>query len=64
MSSSRRGIASCLAAVAMLCAAAPTHANVPHTVQPGETLWSIAARQRLEHELAGSRQRPFRRGAA
>ncbi|HEY7150408.1 MAG TPA: LysM peptidoglycan-binding domain-containing protein [Solirubrobacterales bacterium] len=25
------------------CAAAPSQAAVPHTVQPGETLWSIAA---------------------
>jgi soluble lytic murein transglycosylase-like protein len=33
-----------LAIVAMSYAAAsPAHANVPHTIQPGETLWSIAA---------------------
>ncbi len=43
MTSSRRGIATAFATVAMLCAAAPTHANVPHTVQPGETLWSVAS---------------------
>ncbi|HEX5909052.1 MAG TPA: transglycosylase SLT domain-containing protein [Thermoleophilaceae bacterium] len=43
MSSSRRGIATAFATVAMLCAAVPAHANVPHTVQPGETLWSVAA---------------------
>src|ERR687894_2194316 len=27
----------------LLAAAAPASAAVPHTVQPGETLWSIAA---------------------
>ena len=47
MSSSRRGIATAFATVAMLCAAAPTHANVPHTVQPGETLWSVATANSL-----------------
>ena len=47
MTSSRRGIATAFATVAMLCAAAPSHANVPHTVQPGETLWSVAAANSL-----------------
>jgi LysM repeat protein len=31
-------------AVAALASCAPAAASVPHTVQPGETLWSIAAR--------------------
>ena len=47
MTSSRRGIATAFATVAMLCAAAPAHANVPHTVQPGETLWSVATANSL-----------------
>jgi murein DD-endopeptidase MepM/ murein hydrolase activator NlpD len=29
--------------LAATCATAPSYAAVPHTVQPGETLWSIAA---------------------
>jgi hypothetical protein len=29
--------------VAAACAAAPSYGAAPHTVQPGETLWSIAA---------------------
>jgi LysM repeat protein len=36
-----------LFAVAMLIPAAPAAAAVPHTVQPGETLWSIAAANNL-----------------
>src|SRR5690242_21624408 len=32
-----------LAFVTALVAAAPASAGVPHVVQPGETLWSIAA---------------------
>jgi N-acetylmuramoyl-L-alanine amidase len=34
-------------AVALLLPAAPASAAVPHTVQPGETLWSIAAANNL-----------------
>src|SRR5215210_1081758 len=33
--------------VLLLLAAAPAHAAVSHTVQPGETLWSIAAANNL-----------------
>jgi soluble lytic murein transglycosylase-like protein len=36
-----------LALAACFCAAAPAQAAVPHTVQPGETLWSIAAANNL-----------------
>lgn len=44
MTSSRRRLVSGLAlATALWATAAPAHANVPHTVQPGETLWSVAA---------------------
>ena len=32
-----------LFSLALLIPAAPASAAVPHTVQPGETLWSIAA---------------------
>src|SRR4051794_16533826 len=32
-----------LTVLAALAAGAPASASVPHTVQPGETLWSIAA---------------------
>ena len=32
-----------LASACAVCLAAPAHAGVPHTVQPGETLWTIAA---------------------
>jgi soluble lytic murein transglycosylase-like protein len=32
-----------LSVAAVLCAAAPAAASVPHVVQPGETLWQIAA---------------------
>ena len=32
-----------IGALAALAASAPASASVPHTVQPGETLWSIAA---------------------
>jgi soluble lytic murein transglycosylase-like protein len=32
---------------ALMCIAAPAQAAVPHTVQPGETLWSIAAANNL-----------------
>src|SRR4051794_39345328 len=32
-----------LGALAALAACAPANASVPHTVAPGETLWSIAA---------------------
>jgi N-acetylmuramoyl-L-alanine amidase len=42
---SRISIAAACAAVVALPAAAP--ASVPHTVQPGETLWSIAAASNL-----------------
>ncbi|HYI36913.1 MAG TPA: transglycosylase SLT domain-containing protein [Thermoleophilaceae bacterium] len=42
MTSSRRGITSALALVATLCLVSTAHATV-HTVQPGETLWSIAS---------------------
>ena len=33
--------------LALLASAAPASAAVPHTVQPGETLWSIAAANNL-----------------
>src|SRR3954463_10523302 len=33
--------------IAMLITAAPASAAVPHAVQPGETLWSIAAANNL-----------------
>ena len=33
--------------IVLLIAAAPAGAAVPHTVQPGETLWSIAAANNL-----------------
>src|SRR6476646_2613804 len=33
--------------IVLLVAAAPAGAAVPHTVQPGETLWSIAAANNL-----------------
>src|SRR5215210_3071931 len=33
--------------VLLLLGAAPAHAAVSHTVQPGETLWSIAAANNL-----------------
>src|SRR3982751_7128063 len=33
--------------IALLVPAAPASAAVPHTVQPGETLWSIAAANNL-----------------
>src|ERR671921_98773 len=33
--------------VLLLLGAAPAHAAVAHTVQPGETLWSIAAANNL-----------------
>ena len=33
--------------IVLLLAAAPASAAVPHTVQPGETLWSIAAANNL-----------------
>src|SRR6476659_5932505 len=33
--------------IVLLVAAAPAGASVPHTVQPGETLWSIAAANNL-----------------
>src|SRR5919107_3277428 len=33
--------------IAFLIGAAPAAAAVPHTVQPGETLWSIAAANNL-----------------
>jgi soluble lytic murein transglycosylase-like protein len=36
-------LAATLAIAGTLAAAAPADANVPHTVGPGETLWSIAA---------------------
>ena len=36
-----------LGLLACLGAAAPANAAVPHTVQPGETLWSIAAANNL-----------------
>jgi soluble lytic murein transglycosylase-like protein len=36
-----------LAPLLLLAAAAPAHAAVSHTVQPGETLWSIAAANNL-----------------
>ena len=36
-----------LAALAAAAASAPASASVPHTVQPGETLWSIAAANNL-----------------
>jgi LysM repeat protein len=36
-----------LSLIAMLITAAPASAAVPHTVQPGETLWSIAAANNL-----------------
>lgn len=39
----RRRLAGGLAVAAALISAAPADAGVPHTVQPGETLWSIAA---------------------
>src|SRR3954452_7586867 len=32
-----------LGVLAAMAACAPANASVPHTVQPGETLWSIAA---------------------
>src|SRR6476620_5304542 len=35
------------AVAALLIFASPTQAAVPHTVQPGETLWSIAAANNL-----------------
>jgi LysM repeat protein len=38
----RSGVSTC-AAVAALTFAAPAGASAPHAVQPGETLWSIAA---------------------
>ena len=50
-----------LFALALLIPAAPASAAVPHTVQPGETLWSIAAannlttrtRRRLQRRVRG-----------
>jgi len=36
-----------LSLIAMLITAAPASAAAPHTVQPGETLWSIAAANNL-----------------
>ena len=33
--------------ICLLIPAAPASAAVPHTVQPGETLWSIAAANNL-----------------
>jgi soluble lytic murein transglycosylase-like protein len=43
------------ALIATLACAAPAHASVPHTVEPGETLWSIAAASNLTtHALAAS----------
>lgn len=36
-----------LASACALCLAAPAQAGVPHTVQPGETLWTIAAANNL-----------------
>src|SRR5829696_6178046 len=41
----RRYLVTCLFATLML--AAPASAEVAHTVQPGETLWSIAAANNL-----------------
>src|SRR5882757_5265258 len=32
-----------LATIIAVCAASPASAGVPHVVQPGETLWTIAA---------------------
>src|SRR5688572_31583132 len=44
----RTTLATSLAAtIAAATAAAPAGAAVPHTVQPGETLWSIAAANNL-----------------
>src|SRR5215204_5182505 len=44
----RRSLKVTLAALtASALAAAPASAAVPHTVQPGETLWSIAAANNL-----------------
>jgi len=44
----RRSLQLTLAALTIsACAAAPAGAAVPHTVQPGETLWSIAAANNL-----------------
>jgi len=39
----RRRLAGGVAVAAALISATPASAGVPHTVQPGETLWSIAA---------------------
>jgi soluble lytic murein transglycosylase-like protein len=41
----RRSI--CISTLVFLASAAPASAAVPHTVQPGETLWSIAAANNL-----------------
>jgi LysM repeat protein len=42
------GFRICLAgSLAVLACTAPAHAQVPHTVEPGETLWSIAAASNL-----------------
>ena len=38
-----RSVPACVLAASIAFAAAPAEAAVPHTVQPGETLWSIAA---------------------
>ena len=39
---------------ALLITAAPASAAVPHTVQPGETLWSIAAANNLTTRTVAS----------
>ncbi|HEY2600463.1 MAG TPA: LysM peptidoglycan-binding domain-containing protein [Thermoleophilaceae bacterium] len=50
MTTKRLFLASAIGALAL---AAPAHAAVIHTVQPGETLWSIAAQDNLStHALA------------
>lgn len=43
----RRYLVTCLLATFTLALAAPASAEVAHTVQPGETLWSIAAANNL-----------------
>jgi soluble lytic murein transglycosylase-like protein len=43
-----------LGALAALAACAPASASVPHTVQPGETLWSIAAANNMATSYVAS----------
>src|SRR5919112_2594720 len=43
-----------LGVLAAMTVAAPASASVPHTVQPGETLWSIAAANNMATSYVAS----------